>query len=90
MPGGISGCRSCELRKEASATLEERWEALNGDFSEANQATDISVDGVSCGYLQESGLLSTKWTVSIQGKDRFYAKLVMYEELLTDAKNIHG
>ena len=98
MPGGISGCRSCELREEASATPEERWEALNGqgtvrmngDFSEADQATDISVDGVSCGYLQESGLLGTKWTVSIQGKDRFYAKFAESEQVPNRQASVVG
>lgn len=52
---------------------------IDGDFSEANQETDIRVDGTFAGFIRESGLLNTKWTISANYKEWFYAKYVTDE-----------
>lgn len=73
----------CEEEETFSST-EERLQALNGqgtvtmrgDFEEANQASDIFVDGASAARFRESGLLDPKWAVELEGKPWITVKYV--------------
>lgn len=79
----LMGCEEAETfdtADDAKAALNGQGViTIGGNFSEANQGSDIRVDGTFAGFLRESGLINTKWTISANYKDWFYAKYVTNE-----------
>ena len=85
----LLGCQELEGILEAADvqtfdSAEEAKTALNGsgeirlgaDYEEINQFEDIWVDNATAGTLRESGLLNTKWTVSVKQETWFYVTIV--------------
>ena len=78
----LSGCGKSE--RESYASAEEAKQAMNqcrtfvveGDLEDVNQEGDILADGKRAGRLKETGILNTKWTVSVDGKTWFWIKFV--------------
>lgn len=77
---GLLGCESAPAIEDPEACKR----ALNGqsavtlslNYEATQQATNLVIDDTVAGRLQESGLLNTKWTVSVQKTDWFYMKFV--------------
>ncbi len=88
----ISGCGKSD--RESYASAEEAKQAMNqcrtfvvdGDLEDVNQEGDILADGKRAGRLKETGILNTKWTVSVDGKTWFWMKFVTDEPI----NNIDG
>lgn len=86
------GCRKSNVESYASA--EEAKQAMSqcrtflveGDLDEVNQEGNILADGKIAGRLKETGILNTKWTVSVDGKTWFWMKFVTDEPI----NNIDG
>ena len=76
----LLGCRKSNVESYASA--EEAKQAMSqcrtflveGDLDEVNQEGNILADGKIAGRLKETGILNTKWTVSVDGKTWFWMK----------------
>ena len=76
----LSGCGKSD--RESYASAEEAKQAMNqcrtfvveGDLEDVNQEGDILADGKRAGRLKETGILNTKWTVSVDGKTWFWIK----------------
>ena len=70
---GLLGCESAPAIEDPEACKR----ALNGqsavtlslNYEATQQATNLVIDDTVAGRLQESGLLNTKWTVSVQKTD---------------------
>ena len=54
---------------------------IKGDLENVNQAGDILADEKVAGFLQESGMLDSRWTVSIGEDEWFYLKYVTDEPI---------
>lgn len=88
----LSGCGKSD--RESYASAEEAKQAMNqcrtflveGDLDEVNQEGNILADGKIAGRLKETGILNTKWTVSVDGKTWFWMKFVTDEPI----NNIDG
>lgn len=88
----LSGCGKSD--RESYASAEEAKQAMNqcrtfvveGDLEDVNQEGDILADGKRAGRLKETGILNTKWTVSVDGKTWFWIKFVTDEPI----NNIDG
>ena len=88
----ISGCGKSD--RESYASAEEAKQAMDqcrtfvvdGDLEDVNQEGDILADGKRAGRLKETGILNTKWTVSVDGKTWFWMKFVTDEPI----NNIDG
>ena len=88
----LLGCRKSIVESYASA--EEAKQAMSqcrtflveGDLDEVNQEGNILADGKIAGRLKETGILNTKWTVSVDGKTWFWMKFVTDEPI----NNIDG
>ena len=88
----LSGCGKSD--RESYASAEEAKQAMNqcrtfvveGDLEAVNQEGDILADGKIAGRLKETGILNTKWTVSVDGKTWFWMKFVTDEPI----NNIDG
>lgn len=88
----LSGCGKSD--RESYASAEEAKQAMNqcrtflveGDLEAVNQEGDILADGKRAGRLKETGILNTKWTVSVDGKTWFWMKFVTDEPI----NNIDG
>lgn len=88
----LSGCGKSDVESYASA--EEAKQAMDqcrtfvvdGDLEDVNQEGDILADGKRAGRLKETGILNTKWTVSVDGKTWFWMKFVTDEPI----NNIDG
>ena len=88
----LLGCRKSNVESYASA--EEAKQAMSqcriflveGDLDEVNQEGNILADGKIAGRLKETGILNTKWTVSVDGKTWFWMKFVTDEPI----NNIDG
>lgn len=88
----LSGCGKSD--RESYASAEEAKQAMNqcrtfvveGDLEDVNQEGDILADGKRAGRLKETGILNTKWTVSVDGKTWFWMKFVTDEPI----NNIDG
>ena len=88
----LSGCGKSD--RESYASAEEAKQAMNqcrtflveGDLEAVNQEGDILADGKRAGRLKETGILNTKWTVSVDGKTWFSLKFVTDEPI----NNIDG
>ena len=88
----LIGCRNSNVESYASA--EEAKQAMSqcrtflveGDLDEVNQEGNILADGKIAGRLKETGILNTKWTVSVDGKTWFWMKFVTDEPI----NNIDG
>ena len=91
----LSGCNVASAIEYSS--VDEAKEAINNaqvitidsDLEDANPAGNIKADGKVAGYMENSGFLDIKWTVSIDGQTWFYVKFapdepaVNVEEILT-------
>lgn len=88
----LSGCGKSD--RESYASAEEAKQAMDqcrtfvvdGDLEDVNQEGDILADGKRAGRLKETGILNTKWTVSVDGKTWFWMKFVTDEPI----NNIDG
>lgn len=88
----LSGCGKSD--RESYASAEEAKQAMNqcrtfvieGDLEDVNQEGDILADGKTAGRLKETGILNTKWTVSVDGTTWFWMKFVTDEPI----NNIDG
>ena len=88
----LFGCGKSD--RESYASAEEAKQAMNqcrtfvieGDLEDVNQEGDILADGKTAGRLKETGILNTKWTVSVDGKTWFWMKFVTDEPI----NNIDG
>ena len=88
----LLGCKKSNVESYASA--EEAKQAMSqcrtflveGDLDEVNQEGNILADGKIAGWLKETGILNTKWTVSVDGKTWFWMKFVTDEPI----NNIDG
>lgn len=83
----LSGCGGASALDFSDAS--EAKKALNnasvvyiaGKLENPNQTGDILADGKVAGYLKETGLFNTRWTISIDGKTWFYMKFVTDEPI---------
>ena len=88
----LSGCGKSDRESYASAEVAKqamnqcRTFVVEGDLEDVNQEGDILADGKRAGRLKETGILNTKWTVSVDGKTWFWIKFVTDEPI----NNIDG
>ena len=69
--------KTIESAEEAKAALEGSGEIrLGADYEEINQFEDIWADNAIAGTLRESGLLNSRWTVSVKQETWFYVTVV--------------
>lgn len=69
--------KTIESAEEAKAALDGKGEIrLGADYEEINQFEEIWVNNSIAGVLRETGLLNTKWTVSVKQETRFYVAYV--------------
>lgn len=54
---------------------------VEGDLDNINQAGDILADNQIAGFLEESGMIDTKWTISVNEDPWFYLKFVTDEDI---------
>lgn len=86
----LSGCdgesrvtiSDAEAAKEALNTASSVY--FEGNLEAVNQDTDILADGAVAGHMEESGIFSTRWTVTVGGETWFYMKIVTDEPINDD------
>ena len=90
----LSGCGGGS--EIAFSDVEAAKEALNtasvvsfsGDFEAVNQRTGVLADGQVAGYMEESGFLDPRWTITIDGTTWFYVKIVTDEPINENEGNV--
>lgn len=90
----LSGCGvaariefpDAEAAKEALDTASNVY--FSGDMDDVNQSTNILVNEKVAGYMEESGFVNTKWTVSVDDKTWFYVKSVTSGPITEDEEDI--
>ena len=88
--GSLFGCGEApESTSDAQAAQDALDTAaviyLTGDLEAVNQKTDVLADGKTAGYMEESGFLNAKWTVTTGGETWFYMKFVTDEPINVDS-----
>ncbi len=87
-----SGCGASKVEYEDSKAAKKAMNNATNIFMESNieepnQKTDIKADGMVAGYMEESGIFHTKWTISIDGETWFYVKFVT-DEPINDVEGV--
>lgn len=67
------GYESADAAKEALNTASVI--TVESNLEDADPAGDLLVDGLVAGYMENTGLVNIKWTVSVDDQDWFYIKL---------------
>lgn len=94
MAAVLSGCgvaskiefSDAEAAKEALNTASTIY--FSGDLEAVNQTTNILADEKVAGYMEESGFVNTKWTVTVDDQTWFYLKLVNDGPVTEDEEDI--
>lgn len=59
---------------------------FEGHYKDVNQKGNVLADGKVAGYMEESGFLNTRWTITIDGQTWFYVKIVTDEWINEDTQ----
>lgn len=91
---GLTGCGASKIEYDDVDSAKNAMNTasvieMKFDSEQPNQESDVKADGKVAGFMKESGLLNTKWTVSIDKDTWFYMKFVT-DEWINDVEETSG